>query len=81
MKGQQRGPLNISSGVGYSLNQIINMIEKYKGEEVEVVYQSKRSFDIPEVILDNQLAKSTLGWVPLTSIEHGLSLTLQHGLK
>ncbi|AFI84244.1 NAD-dependent epimerase/dehydratase family protein [Methylophaga nitratireducenticrescens] len=81
MKGQQRGPLNISSGVGYSLNQIINMIEKYKGEEVEVVYQSKRSFDIPEVILDNQLAKKSLGWVPQTPIERGLNLTLQHGLK
>ena len=81
MKGQQRGPVNISSGVGYSLNQIINMIEKYKGEEVEVVYQSKRSFDIPEVILDNRLAKKSLGWVPQTLIERGLSLTLQHGLK
>ncbi|PTB82859.1 NAD-dependent epimerase [Methylophaga nitratireducenticrescens] len=81
MKGQQKGPVNISSGAGYSLNQIINMIERYKGEEVEVVYQSKRSFDIPEVILDNQLAKKSLGWVPQTPIEQGLSLTLQHGLK
>jgi UDP-glucose 4-epimerase len=81
MKGQEIGPVNISSGAGYSLNQIINMIEKYKGEAVEVVYQSKRSFDIPEVILDNQLAKQSLGWVPQTPIERGLSLTLQHGLK
>lgn len=81
MKGQQIGPFNISSGAGYSLNQIINMIENYKGEQIKVVYQSKRSFDIPEVILDNQLAKKSLGWVPQTQIEQGLSLTLQHGLK
>lgn len=81
MAAEYTGPVNISSGVGYSLNQIINMIEKYKGEEIEVIYQQKRSFDIPEVILDNQLAKLSFDWIPQTSIEQGLGLTLQHGLK
>jgi UDP-glucose 4-epimerase len=81
MTAEQTGPVNISSGVGYSLNQIIDMIEQHKGEKIEVVYQQKRSFDIPEVILDNQYAKSTLGWIPLTSIEQGLEHTLQHSLK
>ena len=81
MTAEYTGPVNISSGVGYSLNQIINMIEKHKGEEIEVIYQQKRSFDIPEVILDNQLAKLSFDWIPQTSIEQGLGLTLQHGLK
>lgn len=81
MAAEFTGPVNISSGVGYSLNQIISMIEKHKGEEIEVVYQQKRNFDIPEVILDNQLAKTSLGWTPMTSIEQGLGLTLQYGLK
>ncbi len=66
MTTEQIAPINISSGVGYSLNQIIRMIEKHKGEEIEVVYQQKRNFDIPEVILDNQLAKTSLDWTPLT---------------
>lgn len=81
MNSKARGPLNVSSGVGYSLNQLIGMIEKNIGKPVEVIYQQKRNFDIPEVVLDNQLAKSLLGWTPLTSIEQGLKMTLQDGLK
>ena len=78
---KQVGPFNISSGTGYSLNQILSMIERYRDKKIDVVYQQKRSFDIPEVILDNEYARSSFGWAPLIPLEQGLGLTLQHGLK
>lgn len=81
MSADQRGPVNISSNTGYSLNQLIGMMEKHIGRSVEVIYQQKRSFDIPKVVLDNHLAQSLFGWTPEITIEQGLSLTLQHGLK
>ncbi|EMR14353.1 UDP-glucose 4-epimerase [Methylophaga lonarensis MPL] len=78
MYTSQRGPFNISSGVGYSLNQLVEMMEKFLDKKIEVIYQEKRNFDVPEVVLDNQLARATLGWTPKTTIENGLKLTLSN---
>tara|TARA_R110000851_G_scaffold320700_1_gene485676 strand:+ start:6483 stop:7394 length:912 start_codon:yes stop_codon:yes gene_type:complete len=80
MHADERGPINISSSLGYSLNQLISMFETHLNRPVNVIYQQKRDFDIPEVVLDNQLAESSLGWTAETTIEQGLKLTLQHGL-
>ncbi|MCC5796251.1 MAG: NAD-dependent epimerase/dehydratase family protein [Methylophaga sp.] len=77
MSSDYSGPINISSGEGFSLNQILGLLEQYRGKSVDVVYQEKRSFDIPEVILDNSLAKSVLGWTPQIQIDHGLQMTLK----
>ncbi|WP_300493881.1 NAD-dependent epimerase/dehydratase family protein [uncultured Methylophaga sp.] len=81
MSSDKRGPVNISTSTGYSLNQLISMIETHLDRSINVIYQQKRNFDIPEVVLDNELAQSLLGWAPKTTIEQGLKLTLQHGLK
>lgn len=81
MSSDKRGPINISNSTGYSLNQLISMIEAHLDRSIDVIYQQKRNFDIPEVVLDNQLAQSLLGWTPETTIEQGLKLTLHHGLK
>lgn len=43
---------NISSGIGISQNQIIDMVRKL-GIAVEVEYKRKRSVDVEKIILDN----------------------------
>ena len=44
--------INISSGVGTSLNQIVSIIQELNGE-MDVCYKEARSVDLREVVLDN----------------------------
>ncbi|WP_289281972.1 MULTISPECIES: NAD-dependent epimerase/dehydratase family protein [unclassified Methylophaga] len=72
---------NISSGEGVSLNDIIQLVQNESGKKINLHYQEKRDFDIPEITLDNNKAKQLLGWQPSTSFNDGLHLTLNHAMK
>jgi UDP-glucose 4-epimerase len=69
----QSSTYNISSGVGYSLNEIIKIVEEVTDKKVNVEYKAGRDFDIPKMILNNQKAINELGWVPQISIKQGIS--------
>jgi UDP-glucose 4-epimerase len=71
---------NISSGVGVSLNEIIELVQQETGKSITVNYQAKRDFDIPEIILNNEKARRVLNWQPSTSFRTGLSLTVRNAL-
>ncbi|MBN1469631.1 MAG: NAD-dependent epimerase/dehydratase family protein [Fusobacteriaceae bacterium] len=43
---------NIGSGEGYSVNEIIEKIEKITDKKIEVIYKEKRNVDIDKNILD-----------------------------
>lgn len=46
---------NISSNVGVSQNQIIEILKELHGESnVNVIYKEARSVDVPQIILDNK---------------------------
>ncbi len=67
---------NLSAGKGYSLNQIIEAIKHVTGKGVvNLVYQDKRSFDVPVSILDNSLIVRELDWKPETALTAGLEAT------
>lgn len=68
---------NIGSGTGHSLNGLIKIISGVVGRDVPVSYSKPRSFDISEIYLDIHRAEAELGWLPLTSLEDGLSRTLE----
>lgn len=63
--------INISSGVGISLNQIVSIIKELNGK-VEVQYKAARSVDLKEVVLDN---------TKLSSIMQGPLCGLSTGIK
>jgi UDP-glucose 4-epimerase len=67
---------NISSGVGTSLNELIDMLERVLGRELARHYQPGRPFDVPVSVLDNSLARQELGWVPQVNLEEGIVKTL-----
>jgi len=69
---------NLSSGKGYSLNNIIEIVKKVSGKEVKVEYKPGRDIDVPVNILDNTLVKETFDWKPETSIEEGIQLTFNY---
>jgi len=64
---------NAGSGVGYSLNEIVDVIRSVTGCCVQVQYASKRAFDVPGIYLDISRATTELEWRPDTSIHEGIA--------
>jgi len=73
----ERRVINIGSGVGRDLNEIVTAIERVLGRPVERRHLPGRSFDVPANVLDVSLARAELGWTPATSFEDGLTRTLR----
>ena len=69
---------NLSSGTGYSLNQILDLIKEISGKTIKVEYQEGRQIDVPVNILDNSLAVKTFNWKPETDIKEGIKLTYNY---
>lgn len=63
---------NISTGVGYSLNDIVTIIRDKLNIPLKVKYRRSRRFDVPVNILDNTRLKVETGWEPKTSITEGI---------
>jgi UDP-glucose 4-epimerase len=66
---------NLGSGIGHSLNEILEVIRKVTGRKIKVTYKAKRSFDIPSIYLDICRAKQELSWAPSVSLETGIEKT------
>jgi UDP-glucose 4-epimerase len=62
---------NIASGVGISLNGIIETLTEHLGIKPTVSYQAGRAFDVPVSVLDITRAKDRLGWEPKLSFSTG----------
>lgn len=63
---------NIGSGVGHSLNEILEEMELITGVLTKRKYLNNRSFDVPVCVLDTTLAQKNLGWKPLVDFKDGL---------
>jgi UDP-glucose 4-epimerase len=72
----ERRVINIGSGVGRDLNDIVAAIEKVLGRPIERRYVPARNFDVPANVLDIRLARAELGWQPATDFKEGLRRTL-----
>lgn len=69
---------NIGSGVGYSINQIVNLIVKELEIDVpEIEYLAARKCDVKENVLDIDKITSILNWKPQVSIEEGVLQTIK----
>ena len=58
--------VNVGTGTGVSVKQIIEIAEEVTGETVPVVYGERREGDPSELIARPELVKEVLGW----SAEH-----------
>lgn len=68
--------LNIGSGTGVSLLEVISTIEKLLGHPLERVFSHARPVDVPVSILDCAVAARELGWTARTGLAEGLAQTL-----
>lgn len=66
---------NISSGVGTSVNELIDLIEDVLGRSVAREYLPGRAIDVPVSVLSNTLAQEELGWSPSVALREGISRT------
>lgn len=70
------GALNISSGIGVSVLDVIRLLEQETGLRGELSFSPARESDPRAVILDNKRACASLDWQPKTSFADGLSKTV-----
>lgn len=66
------GVINIGSGSGASVNEIIELIRRVTGRPLKVRYTPSRQFDAPANVLDITRAATMLKWKPVTPLEEGM---------
>jgi UDP-glucose 4-epimerase len=70
--------VNIGSGRGVSLRELISLLMHILEKPVDVSYKPARDFDVRANVLDITRARGLLGWSPRISLEEGLSLHIAH---
>jgi len=64
LRGGESTTLNLGTGNGYSVRQIIAAVERISGCRVPFVESARRAGDPPELVADAGKAASVLNWVP-----------------
>jgi UDP-glucose 4-epimerase len=72
MRHPAEGIYNVGSGVGISLSQLVQALERTLDRNAEIRYEPARPVDVPRIVLDCSLASRTFNWRPETSLEKGL---------
>jgi len=70
--------VNISSGVGHSVMEIVTEIEYISGKDIKKKYIPERPGDVKTNILSNKLANQLYGWQPKVLFKEGLLKTWNH---
>jgi UDP-glucose 4-epimerase len=73
--GRDSGIYNISSGVGYSINDLLPIIGKIVDKPISISYHEGRNFDIKTSILDNDKARMYLNWQQKIDLKSGIKNT------
>lgn len=56
--------LNLGTGRGYSVREVVDACKRVSGKDFEVVEGARRAGDPPVLIADSSRAQTTLGWNP-----------------
>jgi UDP-glucose 4-epimerase len=70
-----KGAYNAGSGLGLSVNEVVEAVRKVTGADVKVIYKPARPVDVPRSVLDCSRAKNEFGWECETGFDSGLSNT------
>ena len=65
--------INVSSGKGHSLVDLINLLKKVSNQDIKIKYDKSKELTIKSNILDNTKAKKLIGWMPKIDIETGIT--------
>ncbi|ADK84364.1 NAD-dependent epimerase/dehydratase [Desulfarculus baarsii DSM 2075] len=67
---------NLGSGVGHSVNEVVEALNFALGGRLETVRREGRSVDVPRSILDIERIKLHLNWRPKIDLKAGISATV-----
>jgi UDP-glucose 4-epimerase len=69
---QVSGIYNVGTGIGHSLNQVLEVIRSTTGEPCRVAFNPARSFDVPYNVLAIDKLRDATGWTPRYSVAEGV---------
>jgi UDP-glucose 4-epimerase len=55
---------NLGNGTGFSIREVLAVVEKVTGKRLPVVEKDRRAGDPAELVASSEAAKAELGWVP-----------------
>ncbi|MEV8468155.1 NAD-dependent epimerase/dehydratase family protein [Fluviibacterium sp. DFM31] len=67
--------VNIGSGQGVSLVQILDLIQAALGRDIDIAFEPGRAIDVRKNVLDTTRARDLLGWHPQVDLATGLQRT------
>jgi UDP-glucose 4-epimerase len=67
--------MNVGSGQGHSLNELLELIATVVGVQPDIEHLPGRPLDVPVSVLDVRRAKQELGWTPSTEPAEGIART------
>ncbi len=75
------GVYQLGSGVPTTLNELLDLMRKVTGEELDVVYEEFRAGEVHRTWCEIDKARTGLGFVPETALDEGLRRTWEwfHG--
>ena len=66
---------NVGSGVGTSLNHLLEIMSTVTGMRIEPVYADDTAVRVQKIVLDTSLIRDEIGWKPHTALREGIERT------
>lgn len=70
--GDAVGVFNAGSGIGHSLNDLLDIIQRVAGKDLDIDYLPGRTFDVKRITLNISKASSEFNWQPAIDVETGI---------
>ena len=74
---QDSATYNLGTGIGFSINQVMQLVEAASGRQLRAIYRPARGIDVRGVVLDISRLCARLGWQPQVGLAEGLARTWQ----
>lgn len=68
--------INVSSGTGISINDLVTKIIQHSGQELEITHDLTKPTIPVNFVYDNSYAREKYGWVPEVSMDEGIRKTI-----
>lgn len=64
LEGNKSDIFNLGNGIGFTVNEVIEVARKVTGHEIPVVISERRAGDPAQLVASSEKAKTVLGWNP-----------------
>lgn len=73
IRGGQSAAVNLGTGKGWSVKEVVAMAEKVTGRKIPLRYAPRRAGDPPALVADGSKARALLNWAPERTLEQMVS--------